>query len=162
MSLTTLGGGLWRIQLKLTSPRSLHARQVAVEYTSLHARSTGGATSRPFGPRQLCGTVFTTVTSAAGSISIRSNCYGLADMVPKTNAQFTPPAWHDETVLSASCLAWQCELDNCYTNESATVLSCPESNSHRQSGRDTDKTVLSRLTWRCELALTLTFALTQL
>jgi len=48
------------------------------------------------------------------------------------------------------------------TNESATVLSCPESNSHRQSGRDTDKTVLSRLTWRCELALTLTFALTRL
>jgi len=34
----------------------------------------------------------TTVTSAAGSISIRSNCYGWADMVPKTNAQFTPPA----------------------------------------------------------------------
>ena len=36
---------------------------------------------------------------------------------------------------------------------SATVLSCRESNSHRRSGRDTDKTVLSCLAWRCELAL---------
>jgi len=37
---------------------------------------------------------------------------------------------------------------------SATVLSCRESNSHCRSGRDTDKTVLSCLAWRCELALT--------
>ena len=29
------------------------------------------------------------------------------------------------------------------------------SSSHRQSGRDTDKTVLSCLSWRCELALML-------
>ena len=36
---------------------------------------------------------------------------------------------------------------------SATVLSCRESNSHRRSGRDMDKTVLSCLAWRCELAL---------
>jgi len=35
---------------------------------------------------------------------------------------------------------------------SATVLSCRESNSHRRSGRDTDKTVLSCLVWPCELA----------
>ena len=34
---------------------------------------------------------------------------------------------------------------------SATVLSCRESNSHHRSGRDTDKTVLSCLAWRCEL-----------
>ena len=31
---------------------------------------------------------------------------------------------------------------------SATVLSCRESSSHRRSGRDTDKTVLSRPAWR--------------
>ena len=65
---------------------------------------------------------------------------------------------HDKTVLSVSCLVRQCELDNCServqisnTNFlSATVLSCRESNSHCQSGRDTDKTVLSYLAWRCE------------
>ena len=34
----------------------------------------------------------------------------------------------------------------------ATVSSCRESNSHRRTGRDTDKTVLSCLAWRCELA----------
>ena len=26
------------------------------------------------------------------------------------NAQFTPPARHDKTVLFVSCLAWRCEL----------------------------------------------------
>ena len=62
------------------------------------------------------------------------------------------------TVLS--CLMCQCELDNCsgrvQTSNflSATVLHCRESNSHRWSGRDTDKTVLSCLAWRCELSLT--------
>ena len=35
---------------------------------------------------------------------------------------------------------------------SATVLSCRESSSRRRSGRDADKTVLSCLAWRCELA----------
>ena len=34
------------------------------------------------------------------------------------------------------------------------LVSCRESNAHRQSVRDTDKTVLSCLAWRCELALT--------
>ena len=38
--------------------------------------------------------------------------------------------------------------------QSATVLSCRKSNSHRRSGRDTDSMVLSGLTWRCELAVT--------
>jgi len=58
-----------------------------------------------------------------------------------------------------SCLAWTCELHNCYervqtsTFLSATVLSCRESNSHSRSGRDIDKTVLSCLAWRCELGL---------
>jgi len=37
---------------------------------------------------------------------------------------------------------------------SATVFSCRESNSQRRRGRDTDKTVLSCLAWRCELAVT--------
>jgi len=36
---------------------------------------------------------------------------------------------------------------------SATVLSRRESSSHGRGGYDTDKTVLSCLTWRCELAL---------
>ena len=29
-------------------------------------------------------------------------------------SQFTPPARRDKTVLSASCLAWRCELNNRY------------------------------------------------
>ena len=36
---------------------------------------------------------------------------------------------------------------------SATVLSCRESNWDRWSGRDTDKTVVSCLAWRCEWAV---------
>jgi len=66
---------------------------------------------------------------------------------------------HDKTVLSVSCLVSPCELDDCCERVqtsnflSATVLSCRESNSHRRIGRDTDKTVLSCLAWRCELAL---------
>jgi len=65
---------------------------------------------------------------------------------------------HDKAVLSVSCLAWRCELDNCpervQTSDflSATVLSCRESNSHRRGGRDTYKTVLSCLACRCEFA----------
>ena len=72
------------------------------------------------------------------------------------NAQYTPPARHDKTVLSVSRLVFRRELDDCservHTSNflSATVLSCRESNSHRQS--ETDKTVLSCLAWRCELA----------
>ena len=52
----------------------------------------------------------------------------------------------------------RCELDNfserLQTSNflSATVLSCRDSSSYRQSGRDTEKTVLSCLAWRCELA----------
>ena len=69
---------------------------------------------------------------------------------------------HDKTVLSASRLVCRFELDDCSERVqtshflSATVLSCPESNSHRRSGRDTDKTVLSSLAWRCEFALSTT------
>ena len=66
----------------------------------------------------------------------------------------------DKTVLFASCLVYQCELIDCGERVqtsyflSATVLSCRESNSHRRSGRDLDKTVLSCLAWRRrELAL---------
>jgi len=52
-----------------------------------------------------------------------------------------------------------CEVSNCCQRVqtsnflSATVLSCRESNSHRRSGRGTDKTVLSCLAFRCGLAL---------
>ena len=68
---------------------------------------------------------------------------------------------HDKTVLSVSCLVCRCELEDCservqtsnFLSASATVLSCRESHSHRRSGGDTDKTVLSYLAWRCELAL---------
>jgi len=66
---------------------------------------------------------------------------------------------HKKTVLSVSCLVRRRELDNCFERAqtsnflSATVLSCRESSSHRRSGRDTDKTVLSCLAWRCGLAL---------
>jgi len=66
---------------------------------------------------------------------------------------------HDKTVLSVSCLVCRCELDDCservqtsnFLSASATVLSCRESHSHRRSGGDTDKTVLSYLAWRCAL-----------
>jgi len=72
-------------------------------------------------------------------------------------------ARHDTTVLSVLCLVWRCELDTCYQRvqtsdfSSATVLSCREYNSHRRSGRGTDKTVLSRLAWQCELAFSQKF-----
>ena len=75
-----------------------------------------------------------------------------------SNALFTSPARHDKTVLSVLCLLCRCELDDCSERVqtsnflSATVLSCWEANSHRRSGRDTDKTVLSCLAWRCKLA----------
>ena len=65
-----------------------------------------------------------------------------------TNAQFTPPARQDKTVLSVSCLVWRCELDKIAINafrvqffcRSATVLSClsgilftpPKRTRHRQ------------------------------
>ena len=38
-------------------------------------------------------------------------------------------------------------------NPTLDGLSCRKSNSHLRSGRDTDKTVLSCLAWRCELPL---------
>jgi len=59
-----------------------------------------------------------------------------------------------------SCMVCRCQLGDCSERVqtsnflSATVLSW-ESNSHRRSGRDTDKTVLSCLAWRRELTLTL-------
>ena len=68
---------------------------------------------------------------------------------------------HDKTVMSVLRLVWQWqfELDNCcwrvLTSNFpwATVLSCRrESSSHRQRKRYTEKTVLSCLAWRCELA----------
>jgi len=67
---------------------------------------------------------------------------------------------YDKTVLSVSFLVCRCELDDCSERVqtsnflSATVLSCRESSSHRQSGHDTDKTVLSCLEWWSELAFT--------
>jgi len=58
----------------------------------------------------------------------------------ESNAHFTPPAKHDKTVLSVSCLVCRCELDY-YCSErvqisnflSEIVLSCRESNSHRNT-----------------------------
>ena len=75
--------------------------------------------------------------------------------------QFAPP--HQTRQDGPVCIVSgvpRCELDDCSERVqisnflSATVLSCRESNSHRRSGCSTDKTVLSRLAWRCELALT--------
>jgi len=73
--------------------------------------------------------------------------------------QFTPLHRHDKTVLSVSCRVYWCELYDCservhtsnFSVGDSLQLSC-ESNSHRRSGRDADKTVLSCLAWRCELA----------
>jgi len=59
-----------------------------------------------------------------------------------SNAQFTPPARHDTTVVSVSCLVCRCELDDCservQTSDflSATVLSFRESNSYRRRRQD--------------------------
>ena len=71
------------------------------------------------------------------------------------------------TDLSVSCRVCRCELVDCSECVqtwnyflSATVLSCRESNSHRRSGRDTDKTILSCLAWRCELAVRNPFCVT--
>jgi len=41
-----------------------------------------------------------------------------------TNAQFTPPARHDETVQSVSCLARRCELDNIAVNVFRLQIFC--------------------------------------
>jgi len=66
---------------------------------------------------------------------------------------------HDKAVLSVSCLVCRCELDDCsesvQTSDflSATVVSCRESSSHRRCRHDADRTVLSCVAWRCELAL---------
>jgi len=78
-----------------------------------------------------------------------------------SNAQFTSPARYGKT-QPCLCRVW-CDGVNWTialnvfrlpTFLSATVWSCRESNSHRRSVCDTDKTVLSCLTWQCELALT--------
>jgi len=68
--------------------------------------------------------------------------------------QFTP----DTTKQCRRCRVWRGGVnwtiaDNVFRLHifCRRVLSCRESNSHRRSRRDTDKTVLS---WRCELALT--------
>jgi len=51
------------------------------------------------------------------------------------------------SAISVSCLMCLCALDDCSERDqtthflSATVLSCEKSNSHRRSGRDTEKTV---------------------
>ena len=67
----------------------------------------------------------------------------------------------DTTEQSCRCRIWRGgvnwtkQLTCAQTSSflSTTLLSCRESNSNCGSGRDTDKTVLSRLAWRCELAL---------
>jgi len=69
-----------------------------------------------------------------------------------SSAQFTPPhqTRQDGPV---SCLVCRCESDDrservrTSNSLSETVLSCRESNSHRRSGRDADKTVLLCLAW---------------
>jgi len=66
---------------------------------------------------------------------------------------------HDKTVLSVSCLAWRCELNNCYQRVqtshflSATVFSCRESNSHYRGRHDADRIVLLGLARWCELGI---------
>ena len=81
-------------------------------------------------------------------------------MLRNSNAQFTPHARHDKTVLSVSCLVCRCELDDFSERartsnfSSPTVLRCRESNSHRRGRQDMDRTVLSGLAWRCELDIT--------
>jgi len=79
-----------------------------------------------------------------------------------SNAQFTPPhqTRQDGPVCVVSGVNWTIALNAFRFRIScrpATVLSCRESSSHRRSGRDTDKTVLSCLAWKCELALTAAF-----
>jgi len=74
--------------------------------------------------------------------------------------QFTPPhqTRQDGPVCVVSGVNWTIALNvfrlQIFCRRQTTVLSCRESSSHRRSGRDTDKIVLSCLVWRCELALT--------
>jgi len=69
--------------------------------------------------------------------------------------QFTPPhqTRQDGPVCVVSGAPVWIERVQTSNFLSATVLTCRESNSRRRSGRDSDKTVLSCLAWRCELAL---------
>jgi len=67
---------------------------------------------------------------------------------------------HDKTVLYVSCLVCRCGLDDCSERVQTFSVgdglpSCRESNSHRRSGRGTDRTVSSCLAWRRELASSL-------
>jgi len=63
----------------------------------------------------------------------------------------------DTTRQSSLCRVWHDGVNLATWNYlSPTVSSRRESSSHRRSGRDTDKTVLSRPAWRCELAFTYT------
>ena len=72
--------------------------------------------------------------------------------------QFTPDTTRQSCLCRVwcACVNWTIALNVFRLPHflSATVLSCRESNSHcqQQSGRDTDKTVLSCLAWRCQLA----------
>jgi len=43
-----------------------------------------------------------------------ATCCHLSSKKAEAYVQFTPPASQDKTVLSVSCLAWRCKLDNCY------------------------------------------------
>jgi len=94
------------------------------------------------------------------------------------NVQFTPPARHDKTVLSVSCLAWRCESSRpdrpssafCVgvrpavaprrpthsdtdQTQNAPVWRSGRLSSHRHTRHDKTVLSVSCLAWRCELAL---------
>ena len=101
----------------------------------------------------------TTNSARSPRLSERYRARFVTVVVTCIDAKFTPPTRRDKTVLSVSRLVRRCELDDCSERAQtsnflpATVLSCLDCNSHRRRGHETDKTVLSCLAWRCELAL---------
>ena len=76
------------------------------------------------------------------------------------NAQFTPPARHDKTVLSVSCLLCRCELDDCservetsnFLSGDSVELSGIQFTPPTRTRHGQDSFVVSGVAVRCELA----------
>jgi len=73
-----------------------------------------------------------------------------------THSDTERTATPDTTKQFCLCRVWRGGVNSAIAIDVSTlqmfcrrVLSCRECNSHRRSGRDTDKTVLSCTTWRC-------------
>ena len=97
------------------------------------------------------------------SSKIRYSVIRDVDSAPSPDESHRHHARHDQTVLSVSRPLRRCELDSRQLRTVADrkfevwTRSEQSSNSHRHTGHDTDRTVLSCLVWRCELGIKLQF-----